>query len=50
MQPEYTNSGDGTNRKFVWKQAQGDKFAIATYDGTLPALAPEPAAGSESGA
>lgn len=50
MQPEYTNSGEGTNRKFVWKQAQGDKFAIATYGGTMPALASEPATGSESGA
>ena len=50
LQPEYTNSGEGTNRKFVWKQAQGDKFAIATYGGTMPALAPEPTTGSESGA
>lgn len=50
MQPEYTNSGDGTNRKFIWKQAQGDKFAIATYGGTMPPLASEPTPGSESGA
>jgi len=39
LQPEYTNSNEATNRKFVWKQAQGDKFVIATYGGTLPELA-----------
>ena len=47
MQPEYTNSSEGNNRKFVWKQGQGDKFVIGTYSGTIPALAAD--AGSSSG-
>ena len=44
LQPEYTNSGEATNRKFVWKQAQGDKFVIGTYSGDLPTLAADAAA------
>ena len=48
LQPEYTNSNEATNRKFVWKQAQGDKFVIGTYSGTLPALADDAPDDSDS--
>lgn len=39
LTPEYTNSSEGTNRKFVWKQNQGGKFVVGTYKGKTPALA-----------
>lgn len=42
MQPEYTNTKEAANRKFVWKQDQPSKFVIGTYAGTVPALASEP--------
>ncbi len=48
LSPEYTNSNEGTSRKFVWKQNQGDKFVVGTYSGATPALAVD--ASSESGA
>lgn len=44
LQSEYSNNKDGIKRHFVWKQNQGDKFAIGTYSGELPALAPAPSA------
>lgn len=43
LSPEYTNSSEGTSRKFVWKQNQGDKFVVGTYSGKTPALADEAA-------
>ena len=49
MQPEYTNSKDGSSRKFVWKQDQPSKFVIGTYTGALPTLANEVSEGSGSG-
>lgn len=48
LQPEYTNSNEATNRKFVWKQAQGDKFVTATYSGTIPTLADPPTPPAET--
>ena len=48
MQPEYTNSKEASNRKFVWKQDMPDKFVIGTYAGALPTLAAEPASESSS--
>lgn len=48
LSPEYTNSSEGTSRKFVWKQNQGDKFVVGTYSGAMPTLADE--ATSEAGA
>lgn len=44
LQPEYTNSKDGRNRKLVFKQDQPDKFVIPFYSGTIPALAADAAA------
>lgn len=49
MQPEYTNSNEASNRKFVWKQNQPDKFVIGTYNGTMPDMAEEADSGSGSG-
>ena len=43
LSPEYTNSSEGTSRKFVWKQNQGEKFVVGTYAGAAPALADESA-------
>lgn len=48
LTPEYTNSSEGTSRKFVWKQNQGDKFVVGTYSGAIPALADD--ASTEAGA
>ena len=48
MQPEYSNTKEASNRKFVWKQDMPDKFVIGTYAGALPALADAPS--SEAGA
>ena len=48
MQPEYTNSKDAANRKFVWKQDQPSKFVIGTYAGTIPALADDASSESSS--
>lgn len=48
MQPEYSNTKEASNRKFVWKQDMPDKFVIGTYAGALPALADTPS--SEAGA
>ena len=47
MQPEYTNSNEGTRNKFVYKQEMADQFTIATYTGALPAVA-EDASSNES--
>ena len=49
LQPEYTNSKEASNRKFVWKQDMPDKFVIGTYTGTIPDLAGEAAETSGSG-
>ena len=43
LEPEYTNTNEATRNRFVWKQAQGDKFGVATYAGALPALAADAA-------
>ena len=48
MQPEYTNSKDAANRKFVWKQDMPSKFVIGTYAGALPTLAEEASSESSS--
>ena len=48
LSPEYTNSGEATNRKFVWKQNQGDKFVVGTYSGAALTLAAAAAADDES--
>ena len=48
MQPEYTNSKDAANRKFVWKQDQPSKFVIGTYGGAIPALADDASSESSS--
>lgn len=47
LTPEYTNSSEGTSRKFVWKQNQGDKFVVGTYSGATPTLAAD--ASTEAG-
>lgn len=39
MQPEYTNSSEGTRTKFVYKQEMPDQFTVGTYSGALPAVA-----------
>lgn len=44
LQPEYTNSKEASNRKFVWKQDMPGKFVIGTYSGASPALAADAAA------
>lgn len=51
MQPEFTNSKEASNRKFVWKQDMPSKFVIGTYTGALPTLADDAteSAGSGSG-
>ena len=49
LNPEYTNSKDGSSRKFVWKQDQPSKYVIGTYTGALPTLANEVTEGSGSG-
>lgn len=41
LQPEYTNSNEAVNNRFVWKQEQGDRFGVADYTGALPTLATE---------
>lgn len=43
LEPEYTNTNEATRNHFVWKQAQGDKFGVATYAGALPTLAADAA-------
>lgn len=43
LEPEYTNTNEATRNHFVWKQAQGDKFGVATYTGDLPTLAADAA-------
>ena len=48
LSPEYTNSNEATNRKFVWKQNQGDKFVVGTYSGAALTLAAAAAADEES--
>lgn len=48
MQPEYTNSKDAANRKFVWKQDQPSKFVIGTYTGAIPSLADNASSESSS--
>lgn len=48
MQPEYTNSKDATNRKFVWKQDQPSKYVIGTYTGAIPSLADNASSESSS--
>lgn len=48
MQPEYTNTNEAVKRHQVWKQSQGDKFAIATYTGDLPEVAAEATAAPAS--
>ncbi len=48
LQPEYTNNNEAASNRFVWKQAQGDKFGVATYTGTLPTIASD-GTGSGSG-
>lgn len=40
---EYTNSSEGANRKFVWKQNQGGKFVVGTYKGAMPVIADDAA-------
>ena len=48
MQPEYNNTKEASNRKFVWKQDMPDKFAIGTYGGAIPSLADEASSESSS--
>ena len=48
LSPEYTNSNEATNRKFVWKQNQGDKFVVGTYSGAAVTLAAAAAASEET--
>ena len=42
LSPELTDGKEATKNHIVLKQEQGDKFAIATYEGTMPALADAP--------
>ena len=42
LSPELTAGNEATRNHMVFKQEQGDKFAIATYEGATPALADAP--------
>lgn len=49
LAPEYTNTNEATRNHLVFRQEQGDKFAIATYGGTMPALADDADYSEEEG-
>ena len=48
MQPEYTNSNEGTRNKFVYKQEMADQFTVGTYTGALPTVADEAQSGESA--
>lgn len=47
LSPELSAGNEATKNHLVFKQEQGDKFAVATYAGTMPSLAEEDAEDSE---